>query len=133
MKIFLGDFSDKVIREDIFKLIIWNESIHKMNNDNGVREVNFVTSKTLIVKSPMFPHHNIHKYAWTFPCGKTHNEIEHVLIEIRRHSSILDVQSSRAANCDAAHYLVVAKLRGRLAVIKQGSHRLGSVSRSGTM
>jgi hypothetical protein len=50
-------------------------------NDNGVRVVNFATSKNLVVKSTMFPHRNIHKYTWTSPDGKTHNQIDHVLID----------------------------------------------------
>jgi len=28
----------------------------------------------------MFQHGNIHKYTWTSPDGKTHNQINHVLI-----------------------------------------------------
>jgi hypothetical protein len=35
------------------------------------------------------------------------------------HSSVLDVQSFRAADCGTDHYLVVAKIRARLAVRKQ--------------
>jgi hypothetical protein len=50
MKTFLGDFNAKVGREDIFKPTIWNESLHEISNDNGVRVVNFVTSKNLTVK-----------------------------------------------------------------------------------
>jgi hypothetical protein len=46
MKILLGDFNAKVGREDIFKLIIDNKSLHEVSNDNGVRVVNFATSKT---------------------------------------------------------------------------------------
>jgi hypothetical protein len=46
-KILLGDFSAKVGREDIFKLSIGNESSHEISNDNGVRLVNFATSKNL--------------------------------------------------------------------------------------
>jgi hypothetical protein len=61
MKILLGDFNAKVGREDIFKLAIGNESSHKISNDNGVRVVNFATSKNLVVKSTMFPHRSIHK------------------------------------------------------------------------
>jgi hypothetical protein len=84
-----------------------------------IMELHFATSKNLIVKSSMFPHRNIHKYTWTSPDGNTHNQIEHILIGRRRHSSVLDVQSFRAADCDTDHYLVVAKIRERLAVNKQ--------------
>jgi hypothetical protein len=56
-----GDFSPKVGKEDIFKPKTGNESLHEINNDSGVRVVNFATSKNLIVKSTTFPHHNIHK------------------------------------------------------------------------
>jgi hypothetical protein len=55
MKILLGDFNEKVRREDIFKLTIGNESLHKISNDNGVRLVNFATSENLAIKSMMLP------------------------------------------------------------------------------
>ena len=45
MKILLGDFNAKVGRENIFKPNIGNKSLHQDNNDNGVRIVNFATSK----------------------------------------------------------------------------------------
>jgi hypothetical protein len=44
-----------------------------------------------------------------------HNQIDHILLDRRRHSSILDVRS----DCDSDHYLVVAKVRERLAVGKR--------------
>jgi hypothetical protein len=68
-KILLGDFNAKVGRQDIIKPTIGNESLHEISNDNGVRVVNFATSKNRIVKSTMFPHRNIHKYTWTSPDG----------------------------------------------------------------
>ena len=98
MKILLGDFNAKVGRENIFKPTIGNESLHQYSNDNGVRIVNFTTSKNLVVKSTIFPHRNIHNYTWTSPDEKTHNKIDHILIERRRHSSILDVRSFRGAD-----------------------------------
>jgi hypothetical protein len=61
MKILLGDFNAKVGRENIFKPTIGNETLHEIGNDNGVRVVNFATSKNLIIKSTMFPHRKIHK------------------------------------------------------------------------
>jgi hypothetical protein len=45
MKILMGDFNAKVVREDIFKPIIGDESLREVSNDNAVRVVNFATSK----------------------------------------------------------------------------------------
>jgi len=55
----------------------------------------------------MIPHRNIRKYTWTSLDGI---------------SSIFDVQSFRGSECDIDHYLVVAKVRERLAGSKQ-EHR----------
>ena len=123
MKMLLGDFYAKVGRENIFKPTIGQESLHQGSNDIGVRIVKFATSKDLVVKSTMFPHRNIHKYTWTSPDGKTHNHIDHVLIDRRWHSSVLDVRSFMGADCDTDHYLVIAKVRERLAVGKQAAQR----------
>ena len=90
MKILL-DFNAKLWRENIFKLQIENERLHQDSNGNGVRIVNFATSKNLVVKSTVFLHQNIRKYIWTSPDGKTHNQIDHIFIDWRWHSSILDV------------------------------------------
>jgi hypothetical protein len=116
----LGDFNAKVCREDIFKPTIGNESSHEISRDNGVRVVNFATSKNLVVKSTTFPHRSIHKYTWTSPDGKTHSQIDHVLIDRRRHSR----RSFRGADCDTDHYLVVAKIRERLAVSKRAVNKV---------
>jgi hypothetical protein len=123
MKILLRDFNIEVGREDIFKPTVGNESLHEISNDNGVRVVNFATSKNLIVKSMMFPHCSIHKYTWTSPDGNTHNQIGQILIDRQKHSSVLDIRSFRAVDYDKDHYLVEAKIRERLAVNKQGSHK----------
>jgi hypothetical protein len=46
------------------------------------------------------------------------------LIDRRWHSSILDVRSFRGADCDTDHYLVVAKIRERLAVSKRPANKV---------
>jgi len=71
MKILFGDFNAKAGAENIFKPKVGNESLHQDSNDNGVRIVNFATSKNLILKSTMFPRRNIRKYTWTSPDGNT--------------------------------------------------------------
>ena len=67
---------------------------------------------------------NITVCTWTAPDGKTHNQIDHMLIYRRRQSSVLDVRSFRGADCDTDHYLVVVKVRERLAVSKQAVQKL---------
>jgi hypothetical protein len=59
----------------------------------------------------------------TFPDGKSHNRIDHILIDRRRLSSVLDVSLFRAAECNTDHCLVVAKVKERLAVNKPRSQR----------
>jgi len=114
MKVPLGDFHAKFGKENIFKRKIGNESLYHENNDNGVRIINFAT---------MFQHQNIHKYTWNSPDGKTHNQVDHIMMDRRQHSSILDVIFFRGANCDTNHYLVVAKFTERLAVSKQAAQK----------
>ncbi len=51
MKILLGDFNEKVGRENIFKPNIRNESLHENRNVNVVTVVKLTTSKYLIVEN----------------------------------------------------------------------------------
>jgi hypothetical protein len=67
----------------------------------------------------MSPHHNICKPTWTSPDGKPDNQIDHILKDMTRYSSVLDVQCFGGADSDTDHYLVVAKFMKRLAVSKQ--------------
>jgi len=74
MKILLRDFNAKIGRKDIFKPIIGNESLHEASNDNGIKVVNFATSKKLIFNSTIFPLPNIHKHTLTSPDGKKNTD-----------------------------------------------------------
>jgi hypothetical protein len=123
MKILMGDFNEEVEREVTFKPIISNESLHEISNSKGVRVTNCATSKNLIVNSITFPHRDIHKHTWTSPDGVTRNQIDRVLIDKRRHSNLLGVHFFRGADCDTNHYLVVAKLRERISVIKRARQK----------
>jgi hypothetical protein len=80
MKTLLGYFNAKVATEDIFKLTTENESLLEISKDNGVRLVNFATSKNFTVKNTMFLHCSIHEYTLTPSDGKTHNQINYIFI-----------------------------------------------------
>jgi hypothetical protein len=124
MKILLGDFNSKLAKDDILKLTIGNNSLHQDSSDNGVRIVNFTTSKNL-VKSMMFQHQNIRTSTSTSLDGKTHNQAKHILIDRRWHSRVLDVRSFRGADCHNDNYLVFAKVREKLVASKQEAQQFG--------
>jgi hypothetical protein len=110
--------------KDIFKPTTGDETLCEISNDNGLRLVNFATSKNLsqaVKDVPTSQHPYI--YIWTSPDVKTHNQMDHILVDRQRHYSVLNVRSFRAADCDSDHYLVVAKDRERLAVNKQSSQK----------
>jgi hypothetical protein len=114
----LGDFCAKVGREYIFEPTIWNESLHEISNNNWVRVVNFAASKNLIIKIAMFPHRKINKFTLTSLDWKAHNQIDHILVDKRRNSSVSEVPSFRGAGCATDHTLVVAYFRERLTVTR---------------
>jgi hypothetical protein len=113
--------SAKLRRKDTFKPTIGNDSLLQVSNDNGVRVVNSATLKNLVIKSTMFLHHNIRKFTWISPVGKNHHQTDYILIDRRWHSIILNVRSFRGADCDTDYYLMVAKVRERLAVSRQAA------------
>jgi hypothetical protein len=57
MKILL-DLNAKMGGENIFKPTIGNESLLQDSNDNGVRIVNFATSKNLVINTLRMGHLN---------------------------------------------------------------------------
>jgi len=59
----------------------------------------------------MLQRRNIHKYIWTNPDGKTHNNIDQILIDGRWNSVLLDVQSFMGAECDTDRFSAVTKDR----------------------
>ena len=83
--------------------------------------MNFAILKNLVVKSTKFPDHNIHKCTWISSDNTcmSHNQINHLLVDNRRQSNIIDVHSLIGANCDTDLYLVVATVQARLTFQKR--------------
>jgi hypothetical protein len=98
-------FNAKMGGENIFKPAIGNQSLNEISNNNEVRVVNYATPENRTVKSTMFPHRNIHKST----DGKTHRQFDHILIDRRRLSSVLDVRSFRGVGRDTGERLAVSK------------------------
>ncbi|PNF38233.1 hypothetical protein B7P43_G11852 [Cryptotermes secundus] len=114
IKFILGDLNAKIGKEKEHRGVIGSESLHCTTNHNGIKLINFSESKNLIISSTYFPHKNIHKKTWAALDEVTFNQIDHVLVEKRFATNILDVRTLRGGNCDSDHYLVQLKYRCKI-------------------
>jgi hypothetical protein len=81
-KIITGDLNAKIGKEEIYRPIIRQYSLHALSNDNGIRLTIFACSKNMVVASTFFSHRDIHKMAWRSLDGQTYNQIDHLLIDV---------------------------------------------------
>ncbi|XP_051864248.1 uncharacterized protein LOC127566265 [Drosophila albomicans] len=90
VKIILGDFNAKVGRERIFDRTVGQFSLHETTSNNGFRLIDFAAARNMVVSSTRFRHLDIHKATWLSPDQKTRNQIDHVVIDGRHASSVMD-------------------------------------------
>ncbi|XP_038106723.1 craniofacial development protein 2-like [Culex quinquefasciatus] len=122
IKIVIGDFNAQVGQEEEFRPVIGKFSAHVRTNENGLRLIDFATSKNMAVRSTCFQHNLRDKYTWRSPQG-SESQIDHVVIDGRHFSDIIDVRTYRGANVDSDHYLVMVKMRQRLSLAKSVRYR----------
>jgi hypothetical protein len=116
IKIILGDFNAKIGREVYYRPTIGKYSLHENSNENGTHVIDFAASRNMVVSSTYFEHKDIHKATWESPDGRTKNQIDHVLIDGRHCSNVLDVRSCRGPNIDSDHHLVKVVVRDRISI-----------------
>ena len=117
VKIVIGDMNAQVGREAMYRPVIGPNSLHAASNDNGQRCVNFAASHGMVVRSTFFPRKDIHKATWRSPDQQTENQIDHVLIDGKFFSDVINVRTYRSANIDSDHYLVAVCMRSKLSTV----------------
>jgi len=109
----------KVWKEEIYRPTTGSHSLHENTNHNGYRLVQFVTLNNMVIVSIMFQHRNIHKPTWTAPDRSFESQIDHMVIDARHMSDLLDVRSYSGGNVDSDHYLVIARMIARISNVKK--------------
>ena len=56
------------------------------------------TKHSLMIGGTKFTHKDIHKFTWTAPDKKFRTQIEHVLVNTKWMSSLVDTRTCRKAN-----------------------------------
>jgi len=110
-------------REEIYQGVTGRHSMHLNTNNNGQRLVDFAAAKNMAVTTTCSPHKEIHTQTWSSPDGKTKNKIDHILIDKRKASSMLDVKSCRGASSDSGHFLVRGSYKCKIAYSKYEPNR----------
>jgi endonuclease/exonuclease/phosphatase family metal-dependent hydrolase len=113
-KIIIGDLNAKAGQEEMYRPIIGKYSLHTLSNDNGIRHINFSCSKNMVAASTLFNHKDKHKMTWRSPNRPTFNQLDHLLIDARHVSNVMDVRTFRGANIDSDHYLLISKIRSQI-------------------
>jgi exonuclease III len=103
IKIVLGDMNAQIGKEDIYIPTIGKHSLHSQSNDNVLRLINFAASRSMEIGSTIFCHKNMHKATWKSPDGETMNQMDHILIDVRHKSNLMDLRTLRGANIDSDH------------------------------
>ncbi|XP_039282986.1 uncharacterized protein LOC120351088 [Nilaparvata lugens] len=114
VKLILGDFNAKLGKEACHRPTIGPYSLHDESNENGLRMIDFAGGNNMTISSTYFKHKDIHKMTWASPDGTTKNQIDHVMIDRRHGSDILDVRSLRGADCDTDHFMIRLRYRQRI-------------------
>ncbi|XP_067619871.1 craniofacial development protein 2-like [Eurosta solidaginis] len=118
IQVVLGDFNARVGKEGVFGPTVGKFSLHNETSPNGLRLIDFAGARNMVISSTRFMHKKIHQATWLSPDRNTRNQIDHVVIDGRHASSVLDVRTIRGPNIDSDHYLVAAKIRTRLRAAK---------------
>ncbi|XP_055997865.1 craniofacial development protein 2-like [Ostrea edulis] len=110
----LGDLNAKVGKCNQGKeTIMGQQGIGECNN-NGERLCTFCQENDLVIGGTIFMHKDIHKTTWNSPDGHTKNQIDHIIINKRWRSSLLDVVAKQGADVGSDHSLVLAKIKLKL-------------------
>ena len=92
-------------------------------NDNGERLCHFCDENNMVIGGTLFQHRDNHKATWTSPSGATKSQIDHILINGKRRSSLQDVRAYRGADVASDHNLLVAVVSLKLRRTRKGQKR----------
>ena len=115
MIVLIGDLDAKVGSNNTNREEVMGKCGVGVMNDNGARLCDFCSANALVITGTLFPHKEIHKLIWRSPDGKTVNQIDHVMVNGRMSTFILDTRVMRGADVCSDHYLLRTTIRLKLA------------------
>lgn len=117
--ILMGDLNAKIGNDNTnYEHVMGRHGLGELN-ENGEMFIDLCSNHDLVIGESLFPHKRIHKGTWMSPNGQTINQIDHITINRKWKTSLLDVRCRRGADVHSDHILLVGKIRIKLACIKR--------------
>ena len=115
----MGDLNAKVGSSNTNREEVMGKFGVGVMNDNGERLCDFCSVNGLVVTGTIFSHKEVHKLTWRSPDRKTVNQIDHVMVNGRMRTSILETRVMRGADVYSDHYLLRTRIRLKLARVEK--------------
>jgi hypothetical protein len=121
IKLIIGDLNAQIDKEAIYYPTTGKEAFHQESNENAKRLIHFTASRNMVIGTTLFQHMDIHKITWRSPDVHHFSQIDHLLIDSRHVSHLMDVRSHRYANADSDNFLIVSHIQARISNTKKFS------------
>ncbi|KAK3108055.1 hypothetical protein FSP39_000335 [Pinctada imbricata] len=107
----MGDLNAKVGMDNIGNESVTGKEGIGIRNENGETFIELCQFKNLIIGGTRFQKKDIYKATWVSPNRRTKNRIDHIAVNTKWKSSLLDVSACRGADVGSDHYLVTGEIR----------------------
>jgi endonuclease/exonuclease/phosphatase family metal-dependent hydrolase len=108
VKLIIGDLNAHIGKKAIYYPTVGKQAYHQESNENGKRLIHLAASRNMVIGTTLFPHKDINKITWRSPDVHHFSQIDHLLIDSRHVSHLMDARTYRCANVDSDHFLLVS-------------------------
>lgn len=112
--IVLGDFNARIGKESYLKDVAEKFTMHEKTHNNGQMLSTLAAEQGLILVSTKFQRRKEEKITWKIPGKDDGTQIDHVLVNRKRHSAVRYAKTQRTPNVDSDHYKVTAVLNQKV-------------------
>jgi hypothetical protein len=119
VKLIIGDLNAQIGKEAIYHPTVGKEAYHQESNENGKRLIHLTASRNMVIGTTLFPHQDTHKITWRSPDVHHSSQTDHLLIDSRHVSHLMDTRTQRCANADSYHFLLVSRIWARISNAKK--------------
>ena len=106
-------------KEAVYSPTIGREALHQESNENGKRLIHFAASRSMVIGTALFQHKDIHKITWRTPDGHSFSQTDHLLIDLRHSSHLMNVRSHRCTNVDSDNFHIVSLMQARISTAEK--------------